>query len=315
MLSRISRAFVGLMMWLFIYACFSVLEVVVMLSNYLGCVSSFYLSNFSQIPLWMDELLGLFFDVFLGEATVAHLLSLGITCVIAAGWFLGTYIVFDIFRLLRDREEYLIQEDEISARLARRKIIEDAVILAILAIPMYLACKWDIGLWQYRGAAAALGINDPLSAVNQVPEWKSFLDDYGHLYAPIAIRFGGHGYIAVTALVSIGLAIATKYVGEFWHKLLQAFSDLWNLDSDDPDDPNGPNDPIQPEAEADLGYPVPRDPEPEGQNENPPDEPQEVIGGNGEQVTIADALNNERYWIDPVTREIWDADHRSSYFD
>ena len=66
MFSRISRNFVGLIMWLFVIGLFIALTLVVGLSNYLGCVASFYLLNIDRMPLWLDELLGLFFEVFLG---------------------------------------------------------------------------------------------------------------------------------------------------------------------------------------------------------------------------------------------------------
>ena len=121
MFSRISRNFVGLLLWLCIGAFFIALTVVVGLSNYLGCVASFQLLNIDRMPLWIDDLLGLLSHVFLDDATVAHLLALGMTCGIAAAWFLVTDRVFHLYSLLCERRDYIKKGDTESTRTALRK--------------------------------------------------------------------------------------------------------------------------------------------------------------------------------------------------
>lgn len=226
MFNRITRNITGLIAWMIVVIGCIVLNGIVVLSNYLGCKASFELLSYEMRPLHTDELLGGFFGSFFSEATMAHLFAMTVTLTVAFGLILLFHLMFSVYELCYDRRAYIAAGDEESAKIALRLIVRDLILIAIFAIPVFYAAKWDIGLFRYRSVAGALGIEAPQLATSTVKSWELQLEEQGHLFAWSLARFGAWGYIAVTAIACLGMEFSSVKTGEKWSQLCNACGEL-----------------------------------------------------------------------------------------
>jgi hypothetical protein len=225
-ISRFTRNFVGLLLWLMGVLGFIALNAILVLSNYLACKVSFDLLGFDQQPLGADKLVGDFLGAFFSKATLAHFYALVVAATVAGGLFLAFHLLFDLIGLIEDRRAYLHVGDHDSARVVAWRIIRDLLLLVVLMIPLAVAIQWDINLFEYRWVTGASGIDDPAVAPGQVETLEEQLLKYGHLFAWSIARIGAWGYMAITALAGLGLEVASHRTSQYWHRLISPLDAL-----------------------------------------------------------------------------------------
>ena len=196
---------------------------VIVLSNYLACSYSFYLARWDGQPLSADTFIGSFFQTFMPEATLAQLYSVGIAVGFAVACFLLTNDLFGMFDAVKLRklhgtagnaEQVTAYSWEISERLLA------ALLLAVLLVPFI---RWDISLFQYRGAAAATKMDVPEDAVDLVT-WSKLRGEPS--FAIELTELGAIGYIAMTAAVCLALELAARKARKYGDRLLMQVDDL-----------------------------------------------------------------------------------------
>jgi hypothetical protein len=225
-ISGFIRNFVGLFLCLIAVGGSSLLNVILVLSNYLACKVSFDLLGFDQRPLGSYELVGDLLGVFFGEATLADFYALVVAVTVAGGFFLVFLLLFDLIHLLGDRRVYLNLGDHDSSRVVTGRIIHDLFLLAVMTIPLAVAIRWDLRLFEYRWVTGALGFDDPTIAPGQVETLDEQLLKYGHLFAWSIARLGAWGYVAITVLAELGLKVALYRTSQYWQRLMQPFDAL-----------------------------------------------------------------------------------------
>ena len=99
MLSRIVRNFVRLNLSLLLVLFLIGFNVLLVVSNYLACKISFELLGTENRPLGTDELVGVFFRAFFGQASLAHLYAMLVAVTVSVGLFLVLKLAFDTMRL------------------------------------------------------------------------------------------------------------------------------------------------------------------------------------------------------------------------
>ena len=336
MVRDLVRNFVNFMLWLGIAIGCIILNIIVILSNYLGCRTSFELMGFEMMPLYEDDLLGRLFGAFLGNATMAHLFALSVTLANAFGIFILTEQIFCMFSNVRDRRHYRQaienseeseerEENEANAQQALKRIVRNLVIIVLFAVPIALACRWDINLFLFRYYAGALGIEDPQLAASTVTSQDLQLSEFGNLFVWSVARISACGYVSVTAIASMGFAFCLLKLGEFYERLHQSFRLVIHPEAQPGDDVDNPvqdhsftvQDTGNPATGGDAAWiseaatatePVQTTPDTISDS----DTEQDVIGSTeGERVTKDQANSDPRYWIDPATGYIWLADYRN----
>jgi hypothetical protein len=349
MYERIIRNSAGLIAWFLATVLSLALNGVVILANYLGCKTSYELLGFEMMPLHKDKLLGGIFQAFLGEATMAHLYALAVALTVAVGIFWLSRFGIDIYQLYCDRRDYISLGDKESAHKAILLIIRNLIFIFILAVPLAYAIKTDVGLLRYRWVAGALGIEDPRQATLALKAWELQLEENGHLFAWSLARFGAWGYIGVTAIACLAFEFSGVKFCEYFTRLANALGSINQPQSDqlfygydgdgqpifDPKIPlaydtdgnplGTPQAPMREQpsenrvhigATQQSSNEVPLFGDDQQDNSSPrmDEDLHDVIGGvNGERVSLNSALRNpQRYWVDPETHEVWDANYRGS---
>ena len=339
MVNRLIRNSFGFTAWVIMAIGCMAINGTIALANYLGCRTTFELLNYELSPLGGDGLLGMFFQVFLREATICNLFALSLNLAEIVGFYFLFHLLLRIYEMWRERSDSLREmakkiaqdkdgsEDEGNARLATQLIIQDAILLAILIGPLVCILFWDVFLFRYRSIAALMGIDDPALAARTIETWDIQLQGRANLLALFLAKVGAWGYIAITAISCLGVEISFKRAGESWARLTSAIGEWYK--SLGQQNENGSNAPNPNTAGGDDNRNLdpsaidPRDPpfivDPEDDNRDipgvdpsPEEEPQPVMGSkSGEHVTLAHAIGHpNRYWVDMETREVWDADFR-----
>ena len=320
MVNRLIRNSFGFTAWVIMAIGCMAINGTIALANYLGCRTTFELLNYELSPLGGDGLLGMFFQVFLREATICNLFALSLNLAEIVGFYFLFHLLLRIYEMWRERSDSLREmakkiaqdkdgsEDEGNARLATQLIIQDAILLAILIGPLVCILFWDVFLFRYRSIAALMGIDDPALAARTIETWDIQLQGRANLLALFLAKVGAWGYIAITAISCLGVETSFKRAGESWARLTSAIGEWYNGLNGNISSPNqagGDDDNTNPPAIN------PQEPQP-GVRPLPEEEPQPVMGSkSGERVTLAHAIANpKRYWVDTETREIWDADFR-----
>lgn len=333
MFNRIIRNSIVFTAWVILAIGCMLINGTIALANYLGCRGTFELLNYEISPLGGDGLLGMLFQVFLREATICNLFALSLNLAEIVGFFFLFHLALHTYDLYGDRGNFLKErarsknrnEDEDAdkyeenARLATQQIILDAILLALLILPMVWVIRWDLWLFKYRSLAALLGIDDPALAARTIKAIQ--LQGSGDLLAVFLARIGAWGYIAITAISCLGVEISFRRSGESWARLTNAIGDWYKglgrgqQNGNTPDMPN-PN-PADGDGNQERDTTPSATNPPETSSDTEPEtggeeEPQPVMGGGpGEKVTLSHAIGHpERYWVDIENREIWDADYR-----
>lgn len=112
------------------------------------------------------------------------------------------------------------------ARLASQLIIRDVVLIVFFVIPLAFALFWDLELFRYRSVCGALQIDAPAVATTSITNWGLQLRERSHLFAWVIAKFGGWGYLAVTALACLALEFSFHKIGESWARFLSGFQGI-----------------------------------------------------------------------------------------
>jgi hypothetical protein len=138
-------------------------------------------------------------------------------------------------------------------------------------------------------------------------------------------KVGAWGYFGANLVMSIALEYCGIKIGKSWTSLVKAFQEEKNnAQSNAPVENDLPRaqENIQQNINADANENELQEPiqvEPDGNlnfnhrivNEEEGDALLDVISDRGMgRVSLQNALADNRYWVDPATREIWDADFR-----
>lgn len=342
------RSFGRLCGWIIITGGALTVNVALIYANYASLKKAFELSNFESRPLGTDELLGWLFGAFVPTATVADAYALTMAMTIATGQFFVCKCAFELSTLWADRRVYLREGDQRSADhllwLIYTELATMFVLLALLAPAIY----WDVELFVFRTLCGVLNIVDPTNPEDaaKIANLPQTIELSGNVTGLALAHIGAWGYIALTTVMVLCLEAALRRTANMW-KLLEVavFGSLQPADFvgaavDQGTVPVSPQSVPEPlvVAPATMNGHGPgtavQEPHPPLQAESEPlpaasphtssllvkesvASAQElrfpVVGGNGEEVTMSDALAHpERYWIDPDTRQIWDLRFRQS---
>ena len=339
MVRDLVRNFVNFILWLGIAIGCIILNIIVILSNYLGCRTSFELMGFEMMPLYEDDLLGRLFGAFLGNATMAHLFALSVTLANAFGIFILTEQIFCMFSNVRDRRHYRQaienpeeseerEENEANAQQALKRIVRNLVIIVLFAVPIALACRWDINLFLFRYYAGALGIEDPQLAASTVTSQDLQLSEFGNLFVWSVARISACGYVSVTAIASMGFAFCLLKLGEFYERMHKSLRQVIHPEAQPRDDVDNlvqdhsssvRDTEYNPETGGDTVWIPEAATEPvqtAHDTSSDSDTEQDVIGSTeSERVTRDQANSDPRYRVDPATGYIWLADYRNKLYD
>jgi hypothetical protein len=320
MQKRYVSEFLNLAWWLTLLVAAAAVNIWFVVAQYTACLQSFEMLNFEAKPLAEDELFGSIFRSFAPDATIAHLLAGGFEVGIAFGLWFMTHLILRIFYMIRDRFEYAQIGDSESLNIITRRIWFTAAELALVSVLMTFPISTVVDLFRYRVMAQNKGISVPLDAVRSIQAWSLEHQQNGHLFAYSFADNGVWGLLAMTMLMGLLLEL-------IWHRTEEAAVRLCTRAE-------------EPVSDAATDYPeviesnqaLDRDEEPQTRprtetlDQNPaadqtPATPThteaiEVIGGKpGERVTVETAkARPDRFWVDPETREIWDADYREQLF-
>lgn len=224
----IFRNMVALLFWMLITAMSIAIHSCVVFSNYMASETAFELLGYEMKPLSSDALLGPYIGTFLGNSTLAHLYAMALSVTLAWSLFMVFHLGFRIFEMILDHSTYVEQGEDASARLASRLIIRDLAIIGAFAIPLAFALYWDLELFRFRSVCGALQIDDPAVATVSITNWELQLRERSHLFTWVIAKFGGWGYLAVTALACLALEFSFHKLGESWARLLSGFQGILN---------------------------------------------------------------------------------------
>ena len=229
MASRIARNFIRLTLSLLLVLFLFGFNVLLALSNYLGCKISFELLGTENRPLGTDELVGVYFRSFFGQASLAHLYAMLVAGTVSVGLFLVLKLAFDTLKLVEDQRLYRENGDQQSAQIAMRRIVYNLIMIAIFAVPLGFAIYWDIHLFRFRSIAQVMGYEYPEKVVTLV-NWSEQLRQKPDMWVWFLTKIGAWGYLAITAICCLGLEYAIYRTGEQWALLLDALSELFRAE-------------------------------------------------------------------------------------
>lgn len=281
--------------------------------NYFATEQSFELLGFEPRKVAQDALLGFVFDACWPKATVAHLLAAGLAVAMFFGVFGVIYFATRALHLVLEARQASAAGDTLQRDAAYGYMYFEIARSVITLLPLILVARLDLALYRYRWAAQLQGADTASVAVDSVKDWSLGLTAHHGLMAWSAGSLAPWAYLGITACFAIFLEFRSRRLSEAWAQLWSPAGEVPAAPAPVPEPvpevpglerPVGPG----PEAPAPPVQPIPPAPRPEN-------EPAvEVIGGpDGLRVTLAEALANpRRYWVDPETRQVWDAEfHRT----
>jgi hypothetical protein len=286
-------------MWHAVMAGTVAFNLVVLVANYAACVQSFELLNSEKKPLADYELFGPLFATFAPEATVADLLAACFEVGVVIGIWWLTHHLFLTIQQLEDRAEYKARGDNESITIINRRVGFNLLRCSVLIVPLYLVVRTVLNLFHYRMLAQAHGVEDGAVAVQQIRTLPLELQDHGHLAAWELIKNGGWGFLAVAAIAAIAFEMAAHHASESRARLAAM---LRAPEAQQPANVPPTEPPVEPVPPVEPAHPT-------NEPSTPKEQPNEVIGGRG-RVTTREALAHpDRYWVDPETGAIWDAEY------
>jgi hypothetical protein len=234
-------------------------------------------------------------------------------------WFVAHFIL-RIFYMVRDRVEYAQLGDSESLNIITRRIWFVVAELVLVSALMAKAISTVVDLFRYRVMVQSKGISVPTDAVRSIQAWGLEYQKNGHLFAYSFADHGVWGLLAITMLAGLFLEL-------IWHRTEEAAVRLFTRAEEPVSDVvTDHRENIEANQAPDRDEERQTHPGTETRDQNPgadhagatplPTEATEVIGGKpGERVTIETAkARPDRYWVDPETREVWDADYRAELF-
>src|SRR3990172_7999341 len=214
MVNRLMRNLVGILFWAVALGGLVILNLVVMLANYLACKTSFELLGFEKRPLASDEVVGCFFGAFFHDATLAHFYALAVAVTVGVSLLFLFNLGFQTADFVGERRDYLNADDQENARAAVRLIIWNSVMIMMFLSFLSVAAVWDIQLFKFRSIAGAGQIEDPEQAT-QLMDWTVQLKENSELWAWRLTEIGAWGYLAVTILACLGLEFSFRKTREY----------------------------------------------------------------------------------------------------
>lgn len=299
----------------------------VAMSHYQGEVASLELLNLETAPVRLDPFIGWLFEAVTPGANLINWVAASMTLgIVILGW-LATHHLIAIIRLAADARIYINRNEGPDLL---RALAVHAISLVLTCIPLIVLLNADASLFQHRGLAAHLGVDDPAEAARTVPSMGAMPRD--SLNNGSVAFFAGPGWL-MSITLGVAPAIAMELIGT---RLLQALTlvtedvtDLFRRLSGDPLPDRGdeafdratPGQPSPPSADASDDEPEIDEtcpphaargmPEPPPANDDEPDEPEidhEVLGGApDERVSFAEAVANpDRYRVTRNPRRVFD---------
>jgi hypothetical protein len=209
MIERMIKNALTLAIWFVASGGLLLVNLIVLLANYLACKVSFELMGFEMQPLDQDRLIGRFAGAFFGRAAMADFYAMVVALTVAIGFFLLFKVLFTLPDHLEQRILHQQAGNTTEVRVRNIRLMFDvAAIGLLLAAGLAGAMLWDIELFRYRSLANAFAIEDPAVAPGSIPAWGPTLQQYGDLFAVQLAKVGPAGYVAVTMLACLALEYA-----------------------------------------------------------------------------------------------------------
>lgn len=199
--------------WLAVGAGVVAGNVVLWLNNYLGLVTSFELLGYELKSLFQDQLLGQMLGAFFPKATQTHTLALAVAFFMHAGFFCSFHTLFTLLDLRESRRDARTAGDARLETLLDRHFWQAGLQLLFLLGLLVTLVWWDVSLYRYRLAAAALNIDQPAAAVSTIKNWGELVREHQHLFAWSLARPTTWGYVSLTALASLVFEIVLRLLG------------------------------------------------------------------------------------------------------
>lgn len=181
-------------------------------TNFTALKVSFELAKYDGTPVGEDLLTGPIWESLgLYELTQSHMFSAAIAVFVGLLSAMAFHHIYISVRLLMEKREYAKNGDTASAEQANMAIIRHLVMLGLVLIPLLPVAYWDLQLFRFRTAAAALGMEDNAVAMK---DWPLLMQQHGDLFAMSLARFGGWAYIFLVAGAGLAVEFWLNYVRE-----------------------------------------------------------------------------------------------------
>lgn len=219
LLDDIVRTMVGQVFWIGVLCVLAWINLLVILTNYLGVKTSLELMGTERMPLGMDELVGGFFQIFFDQATLAHCLALSLSVGLSISLFLLFHLAFELYGQYRVYRGYLIQGQDYAAQSLLEQLYRDGIILGLMASLVIFMAIFDLDLLKFRLMAGALSIEEPAEALAVIQVWDRQYPTHQHLLSWQIIGRSTWSYMAITLAAALGLEIARVRVRSTWTQL------------------------------------------------------------------------------------------------
>ena len=209
-------------------------HVLLMYTNYQALKISFELLNYDGTPVGRDLVWGPYWDSFgLYNLTQAHLFAAAIALIVGGLSIVACHHLYLTVRLLLDRKEYINAGNTADAEQALLTIYRHLLIMILTTIVLVPILNWDVDLFRYRSAAAALKLDE--TAVD-MKNWALLLKERGDLFSTTLANNGAIAYIFVVIGISLLLELWLEYVKEAAARLGAAFNAWYDYISGANDD-------------------------------------------------------------------------------
>lgn len=309
------------------------------LGNYMGLQLSFLLLGWDRMPIARDSLIGNFFQDFFPGTTIAQLFALVIASVVALGLFFVFNSGMRTIDLIADRRFYLRTGDKESAAVASETIFREFFLFLLLVGVLVYVIHWDLDLFRFRSIAGARQFETADMAAHML-SWPIQMKNQGRLWAWTCTQAGSWGYLAMTAASCLLVEISIRKTAQSWTSFISPIDQWIEGGAGHPDElvhsaPSVPRRGVDqgeiPDAQGTEGVAEARSDTPlfgslehetdRGQKRpdsmtREPEEQYKVIGApDAPPLSVREALvDRSRFWVDPETHTIWDANYRKSLF-
>ncbi len=175
------------------------------LSNYLACLSAFKLLKWESKPIWLDELVGKFFETYFPETSLAHLSAISLSFGVAILLFFVTNEAFRILESVKMRALHRRAGDEDQVVAFSFLIKQQCLLVGLMAACLLPLICFDVYLYLFRGASSVL-LENPQDATNLLP-WSVLKQQPS--FALNVTTVGSVAFVSLTA----GLCILLEGVG------------------------------------------------------------------------------------------------------
>ncbi len=192
-------------------------------TNFINVDTALELLNTEKRPAVHAPAVGMVLAAVAPDSTIANWLAL----VVASGMFLGAFFAFHfaykIAYLLIDARGYRRAGQPDLSAAAHDLVIRDLVILVPLVLMMIPLIRGDLFLFSYARTAAAMDIDDPTRAVQQITVWGEPLEGPEVAAAMwFAKVLGPEMYLALSLLTPALLEISMLKAAQTWNRIWAA---------------------------------------------------------------------------------------------